>query len=81
MTPDEIKRLLAGTFPDAHIDVDTDGYHFNLLVVSDSFAGLTPVKKQQLVYAAIGDRIADGSMHAVNMKLYTRAQWQTAQNA
>lgn len=80
MTTDEIKQLLAQHFPDADIDVQTDGYHYDLVLVSDDFEGLTPVKKQQMVYAAINDNIADGSMHAVNMKLFTRAQWQQ-QNA
>ena len=80
MTVDEIKTMLAEHFPDAHIDVETDGYYYNLIIASEAFAGLTPVKKQQLVYAAINDKIADGSMHAVNMKLFTKAQWQ-ARNA
>jgi acid stress-induced BolA-like protein IbaG/YrbA len=40
------------------------------------FEGLRPVKKQQLVYAALSDRIADGSIHAVNIRTFTPAEWQ-----
>lgn len=76
MSFEEIKAQLAQHFPDATIEVGGDGYHYDVLIVSDAFAGLRPVKKQQLVYAAINDRIADGSMHAVNMQLYTPAEWQ-----
>jgi acid stress-induced BolA-like protein IbaG/YrbA len=72
---EEIHALLSTRFPDAHIEVSGDGYHYDVLVVSDLFAGLMPVKKQQLVYAALNDRIVDGSLHAVNMKLYTPEQW------
>lgn len=72
---DEIKAMLATHFPDAHIEVGGDGYHFDVLVVSEVFAGLTPVKKQQLVYAALNDKIIDGSLHAINMKVFTPEQW------
>ena len=75
MDYNEIKALLKPHFEDAHIEIGGDGHHFDLLIVSDKFTGLMPVKKQQLVYAAINDKIADGSMHAVNMKLFTHAQW------
>ena len=75
MQNDEIQSLLAAHFPDAHIEVGGDGYHNDVLIVSDKFAGLMPVKKQQLVYAAINDKIIDGSLHAVNMKLFTPEQW------
>lgn len=71
----EIKLLLEPHFRNAEIEVSSDGYHFDVLIVSDIFQGLTPVRKQQLVYAAINDKITDGSLHAVNMKLFTPAQW------
>ena len=71
----DIKLLLEPHFEGAHIEVSGDGSHYDLLIVSDAFDGLMPVKKQQLVYAIINDKIADGSMHAVNMKLFTHAQW------
>ncbi len=82
MTSDEIKALLEPHFPEAQIDVQSDGYHAQVAIVSALFEGLGPVKRQQLVYAALNDNIADGSLHAVNMKLYTPEQWQaTTTNA
>lgn len=75
MQNDEIQSLLAARFPDAHIEVGGDGYHHDVLIVSAAFAGLMPVKKQQLVYAVLNDKIVDGSLHAINMKLFTPEQW------
>lgn len=34
------------------------------------------MKKQQLVYGALGECMADGSVHAVNIRTYTPAEWQ-----
>lgn len=75
MTPEDIKRLLAAAIPAETIEVSGDGYHYDVLVVSPVFEGLRPVKKQQLVYAVLQDRIADGSLHAVNMKTLTPAEY------
>jgi acid stress-induced BolA-like protein IbaG/YrbA len=76
MEPDQVKKILQAQLQDCEIDVVTDGGHFNITVVGDVFDGLNAVKKQQLVYAALNPYIADGSIHAVNMKTFTRAEWQ-----
>ena len=75
MQSEELKALLAENFANSEIDVAIDGSHCNILIISDAFAGVMPVKKQQMVYALINDKIADGTLHAVNMKLYTSEQW------
>ena len=79
MQVDQVKALLEAHLSDCDIEVTGDGSHFDLTIVGDVFDGLNAVKKQQLVYAALNAQIADGSIHAVNMKLFTRAEWQ--QNA
>jgi acid stress-induced BolA-like protein IbaG/YrbA len=71
----EIKSLLESGFSNALVEVTGEGSHFNLRIVSDDFEGLRAVKKQQMVYAIINDKIADGSMHAVNMQLFTEKEW------
>jgi acid stress-induced BolA-like protein IbaG/YrbA len=60
--------------------VGGDGRHFEITVVSAQFEGQRPVKKQQLVYAVLNERIADGSIHAVMMKTLTPAEWQALQS-
>ena len=81
MQIDEIKRLLAEQFADAHIEASLDGSHVNVTVVSSMFIGLSPVKKQQSVYAALAEPIASGAIHAVNMKTYTPDEWQNLANS
>ena len=75
MQLDDLKALLLEAFPESEVQVETDGSHFNLLIVSSAFEGIRPVKKQQMVYAVINEHIASGAMHAVNMRLFTPAQW------
>ena len=75
MEPAEVKALLLSRLESCDVEVTGDGRHFDLVVVGDIFAGLSPVKKQQLVYGALRDEIASGALHAINMKTLTRAEW------
>ncbi len=79
MDAKEIKAVLLAHLPDCDVEVGGDGNHFDITVVGDVFAGLNAVKKQQLVYAGINEYIAAGTIHAVNMKTFTREEWSAAQ--
>ena len=59
--------------------VGGDGRHFEITIVSSHFEGQRPVKKQQMVYAVLNEKIADGVIHAVMMKTLTPAEWQAQQ--
>jgi len=64
----------------AAVEVSGDGCHFAIVVIGDIFAGLSPVKKQQLVYGALSEQFADGSIHAVDkLVTLTRAEHQRQQ--
>ena len=76
MNEQDVIAELKAAFTDAHVELNSDGSHFNVLIVSDDFDGLRAVKKQQMVYAVLNDKIASGAMHAVNMQLYTQSEWQ-----
>jgi len=77
MAPEEVKKILAAGIDAEKIVVDgDDGRHFDVLIVSKVFEGLRPVKKQQMVYALLNDKIADGSLHAINMRTLTPAEYQ-----
>ena len=76
MNPDDLKELLLAGLPDCDITVESDGSHFNILVVGDLFEGLRPVQRQQKVYAVLQAQIAEGSIHAVNMKTFTPNEFQ-----
>jgi acid stress-induced BolA-like protein IbaG/YrbA len=55
--------------------VEGEGCNFQLNLIDDTLAGLSPVKRQQLIYAHLNAWIADGSIHAVTMKFFSRAAW------
>jgi len=59
------------------VTVESDGSHFNILVVGDVFEGLRPVQRQQKVYAVLQAQIAEGAIHAVNMKTFTPDEFQS----
>lgn len=50
------------------------GGHFQVLVVSDRFHGLSRVAAQRVVYEALGDLMAD-EVHALSMRTLTPEEW------
>ncbi len=79
MQIDEVQRLIEATLPDSRVSVkSSDGSHFDVEVVSAAFAGLTPVKRQKMVYAAINASITSGAIHAVSLKTHTPEEWEKA---
>ena len=74
MTEEQIRVLIEQGFPGAEVAVGGDGHHIDIRVVSDAFAGQGRVRRQQMVYAILGDAIRSGAIHAVNIKALTRAE-------
>ena len=76
-----VEALLRGQLNDCEIAVSGEGANYDITVIGEVFEGLRPVKKQQLVYAALSEHIASGDIHAVNIRTFTPAQWQEQGNA
>ena len=58
-----------------HVEVrGDDGVHFEALIVSPAFAGLARVRRHQLVYAALGDRMRE-EIHALSMQTLSPDEW------
>ncbi|HFB67094.1 MAG TPA: BolA family transcriptional regulator [Aeromonadales bacterium] len=72
---DDIRTLIENNLNPDFIDVTGDGSHFQIVIVSDAFAGLNAVKRQQKIYALVSDKISDGSIHAVSIKTHTPEEW------
>ena len=53
---------------EADVEVTGEGNRFDVRVQSPAFEGLSRVRRQQLVYEAIGDLIRDGTVHAVTIR-------------
>lgn len=60
---------------DVHVMTD-DGNHFQVIAVSEIFAELSRVKKQQAIYAPLAEFINDNRIHALSIKTYTPTEWQ-----
>ncbi len=80
MTTEELKQRVEAVIEGAQVEVTTDGYYFNVMAVSERFAGKRPVQRQQMVYAGFVELIADGSLHAVNIQTFTPEERDTQQN-
>ena len=74
VTPDSIQRSDRERPACEHVEVTGDGQHFEAIIVSAAFAGLSRVKQHQLVYAALGDRMRE-EIHALSMQTLTPEQW------
>ncbi len=71
----EVKSFLEGKEPGTEVEVKGAGCNFQLNVMRDERAALSPVKRQQSIYAQLNPWIADGSIHAVTMKFFSSAAW------
>ncbi len=76
MNAHTIKSLIQQQLPDALVEVSgEDGAHFEALVVSPAFVGLSLIKQHQLVYAALGERMR-AEIHALSLRTLTPEQAQ-----
>ncbi len=79
MQASELQNILESKLTDCEVMVQgDDGRHFEIIVVGEVFASLTPVKKQQYVYSGLNDLIASGDVHAVQIRTFTPDQWKDA---
>jgi acid stress-induced BolA-like protein IbaG/YrbA len=58
--------------------VQGEGNKYTVTVVTDRFAGMRPVAKQQMIYAPLNAHIASGEIHAVSMRTFTQEEWRKA---
>jgi acid stress-induced BolA-like protein IbaG/YrbA len=72
--PGSIEQSIRDGLPVTHLEVRGDGAHFEAIIVSPKFAGLTRVRQHQLVYAALGSRMSE-EIHALSMKTYSPDEW------
>jgi len=75
METEAVAVLIREGIPGARVEVTGDGSHFETLVVSDLFAGKTPIEKQRLVMATVKPQIESGELHALSIKALTPEQW------
>ena len=72
--PASIEQSIRAGLDVTHLEVRGDGAHFEAVIVSPDFAGLTRVRRHQLVYAALGDRMRE-EIHALSMQTLSPDEW------
>jgi acid stress-induced BolA-like protein IbaG/YrbA len=74
VTPESVRASIAAGIACEHLEVAGDGTHFEALIVAAAFDGLSRVRRHQLVYAALGERMK-AEVHALSMQTLTPAEW------
>ncbi|WP_110709831.1 BolA family protein [Salinicola sp. CR57] len=78
MQPSDVKSRLESQIDGCEFHIQGGGCNFQVIAVGDVFDGMSPVKRQQLIYGALSDEIASGALHAISIKTFTPAQWESA---
>ncbi|MCK8515949.1 BolA family transcriptional regulator [Methylonatrum kenyense] len=81
-----IEQRIRAALPVSHIDIEDESHlhaghagardgrgHFNLLVVSEAFAGKSPLQRHRLVNEAVGDMF-ETDIHALSIRAQTDAE-------
>jgi len=76
MNAADVEKIVQTEIEGSQAIAEGEGCSFQLTVISEQFAGKSPVKKQQLVYGCLQELIASGEIHAVQIKTFTPEQWQ-----
>lgn len=71
MDPTQIAELIKQGLPGAKVDVTTDGQgHYLAVVISPDFAGKRSLRRHQMVYGTLGQRVGQ-EIHALALKTLT----------
>jgi BolA family transcriptional regulator, general stress-responsive regulator len=85
--PDEIVARLRRDLAAEHVEIEDEshrhaghpgargGGHFNVVVVSERFEGLSRVARHRAIYEVLADQLGGGSIHALSAKALTPAEW------
>lgn len=68
---EDVAKLIQDGIPDANVSVEGDGYKYEATVVSESFADLNTLKRQQAIYATVNSAITSGELHALTINAKT----------
>ena len=69
--PREIENWIRPGLDCSHLAVTGDGRHFDAMIVSTEFAGLSRVQRQQRVNAVLKEHFDSGLLHALSMQCLT----------
>jgi stress-induced morphogen len=67
VSPDELRTRIESGIPGATAEVTGDGHHFNAVVVSPAFRGLSRIAQHRMVYDVFGAELG-GRIHALSIQ-------------
>lgn len=71
----DIEQYIQQGLPCDAIKVTGDGHHWEAVIVSQEFTGKNRVKRQQMVYATVRERMESNEIHALSLKTFTPEEW------
>ena len=71
LTTEQIEVWIRAGLDCTHLVVDGDGRHFEALIVSPAFDGLSRVQRQQRVNAVLREHFETELLHALSMRCLT----------
>ena len=75
MDSSEIESKILEIVPEAEIEVAGADCDFSVTIVSEAFAGLSIMKRQQLILGGFSELLTSGVLHALSIKAYTLEEW------
>jgi len=78
---DFFSDMVEQAIADSQAEITGDGGKFEARVVSDSFDGLSTLKRHKMVYAVLDEHIKSGAIHALSIKAFTKDEWKSASSA
>ncbi|MDR1367720.1 MAG: BolA/IbaG family iron-sulfur metabolism protein [Candidatus Accumulibacter sp.] len=71
---EDIKRMISGAFFCEEVIVESDGRHYEAVIVSPAFEGRNRVARQQMINAVLKPYFDSGELHALSMKTLTSSE-------
>ncbi len=68
MSPDTIKEMIETAIPDSRVETSGEDCSSSIVVISSSFAGLSPIKCHRIVNDVFKAQFASGELHALSIK-------------
>ncbi|MCP5301006.1 MAG: BolA/IbaG family iron-sulfur metabolism protein [Chromatiaceae bacterium] len=68
METERVKTLIEAGMPGATVDVTGDGRHFEVMVVSEAFAGKSLLQRHRMVLETVKAQLASDELHALSIK-------------
>jgi BolA protein len=74
MNEQEIVERVRQLYPDALVDLDGADCSFEMIVISEAFAGMNTLQRQQPILALFKDELSTGKLHALSIRAKTPAE-------